>query len=54
MLWEVWFYHFGQKYSTYVRAESFDEAIKVARSLDMRYDSAQVCGEKKGGGNYVH
>lgn len=47
--WRVW-YHFwfnGHIYEsiTWVKANSFDEAIAKARELDERYDSAQMVDE---------
>lgn len=46
MIWEVWFYHFGEKVRTLVQADSFDEALKIARSSDMRYNSGRVYKEE--------
>lgn len=42
MIWEVWFYNCGEKVRTLVQANSFDEALAIARSSDMRYNSAMV------------
>lgn len=42
MIWEVWFYHCGDKLRILVEANSFDEALAIARSSDMRYNSARV------------
>lgn len=47
MLWKVWFYNkFNDEVKTYITANSFDEAMEIARCLDMRYCSAQVVENK--------
>ena len=46
MIWKVWFISIlGDEVYTFVKADSFDEAMDIARSLDMRYCSAQVVSE---------
>lgn len=48
MLWKVWYYNvFGDEIKTYVTADSFDEAMDIARCLDMRYSAAQVVDNNK-------
>ena len=42
-IWKVWFE--GDEVCTFVKADSFDEAMDIARSLDMRYCCAQVVKE---------
>ncbi len=42
-IWKVWFE--GDEVYTWVEADSFDEAMSIARSLDMRYCCAQVAKE---------
>ena len=43
MIWKVWFISIlGDEVYTWVKADSFDEAMGIARSLDMRYCYAQV------------
>ena len=43
MIWKVWFTSvLGDEVCTFVKADSFDEAMDIARSLDMRYCCAQV------------
>ena len=43
MIWKVWFISIlGDEVYTFVKADSFDEAMGIARSLDMRYCCAQV------------
>lgn len=43
MIWKVWFISIlGDEVYTWVKADSFDEAMSIARSLDMRYCCAQV------------
>lgn len=47
MLWKVWYYNkFGDEVKTYITADSFDDAMAIARSLDMRYNTAQVVESK--------
>ena len=43
-IWKVWYNHplDGSEVWTYVFANSFDEAMKKAHILDMRYCAAQV------------
>lgn len=49
MLWKVWYFNkFGDEVKTYIRADSFDYAMEVAHSLDMRYCFAQVMESKDG------
>ena len=46
MTWKVWFTSvLGDEVCTFVKADSFDEAMDIARSLDMRYCCAQVVKE---------
>ena len=46
MTWKVWFISIlGDEVYTWVKADSFDEAMDIARSLDMRYCCAQVVKE---------
>ena len=46
MTWKVWFTSvLGDEICTFVKADSFDEAMDIARSLDMRYCCAQVAKE---------
>lgn len=48
MKWEAWYYDYingNKKTCIYVEADSFDEAMDIARSLDMRYCCAQVVKE---------
>ena len=46
MIWKVWFISIlDDEVYTFVKADSFDEAMDIARSLDMRYCSAQVVKE---------
>ena len=47
MLWKVWFYHFGEEVKTYITADTFDEAIDIARCPDMRYSTAQPVNNKE-------
>ena len=43
MIGKVWFINIrGDEVYTWVEADSFDEAMDIARSLDMRYCCAQV------------
>ena len=43
MIWKVWFISIlGDEVYTWVEADSFDGAMDIARSLDMRYCCAQV------------
>ena len=43
MTWKVWFISIlGDEVYTWVEADSFDEAMSIARSLDMRYCYAQA------------
>ena len=43
MIWKVWFISIlGDEVYTWVEADSFDEAMDIARSLDMRYCFTQV------------
>lgn len=47
-LWKVWFYtKFGDEVKTYISADSFDDAMAIAHSLDMRYCSAQIVDNKE-------
>lgn len=43
-IWKVWYNHplDGSEVWTYVFANSFDEAMKKAHSLDMRYEFAEL------------
>ena len=44
MVWRVWFYKDWIEDAMYVAADSFDEAIALARQFDNRYSMAQpVC-----------
>lgn len=45
MVWEVWFYDDGVENTIYVTADSFDEAIALARQSDSRYSAAQPVGK---------
>ena len=46
MIWKVWFINIlGDEDCTFVKADSFDEAMDIARSLDMRYCYAQAVKE---------
>ena len=46
MIWKVWFISIlGDEVYTWVKADSFDEAMDIARYLDMRYCCAQVVKE---------
>ena len=46
MIWKVWFINIlDDEVYTWVEADSFDEAMDIARSLDMRYCCAQVVKE---------
>lgn len=45
MVWEVWFYDDGLENTMYVIANSFDEAIALARQFDSRYCMAQPVGK---------
>ena len=46
MTWQVWFTSvLGDEVCTFVEADSFDGAMDIARSLDMRYCCAQVVKE---------
>ena len=46
MTWKVWFISIlCDEVYTWVEADSFDEAMDIARSLDMRYCCAQVIKE---------
>ena len=46
MIWKVWFISIlVDEVYTWVEADSFDEAMDIARSLDMRYCCAQVVKE---------
>ena len=46
MTWKVWFISIlGDEVCTFVKADSFDGAMDIARSLDMRYCAAQVVKE---------
>ena len=42
MIWKVWFEGNECQNVLYIIADSFDEAMSIARSLDMRYCCAQV------------
>lgn len=42
MIWKVWFNSDERQNVIIVRCDSFDEAIKYARTIDKRYDTAQV------------
>ena len=47
MTWKVWFISIlGDEVYTWVEADSFDGAMDIARSLDMRYCCAQVVKER--------
>lgn len=48
-IWKVWYNHplDGSEIWTYVFANSFDEAMKKARTLDMRYTAAQIVYKKE-------
>ena len=47
MTWQVWHTSvLGDEVFTFVKADSFDEAMDIARSLDMRYCYAQVVKER--------
>lgn len=43
-IWKVWYNHplDGSEVLTYVFADSFDEAMEKARSIDMNYTTAQL------------
>ena len=45
MIWKVWYYDDGLEITMYVAADSFDEAIALARQFDPRYCSGQVVSE---------
>ena len=45
MIWKVWFDSDECQNVLYIIADSFDEAMDIARSLDMRYCCAQVVKE---------
>ena len=46
MIWKVWLTSvLGDEVYTCIKADSFDEAMDIARSLDMRYCCAQVVKE---------
>ena len=45
MTWKVWFDSDECQNVIIVQWDSFDEAIKYARTIDERYDTAQVVKE---------
>ena len=45
MTWKVWFDSDECQNVLYIIADSFDEAMSIARSLDMRYCCAQAVKE---------
>ena len=45
MIWKVWFDSDECQNVIIVQCASFDEAIKYARTIDERYDTAQVVKE---------
>lgn len=45
MVWRVWFYEGDLEDAMYVTADSFDEAIALARQFDSRYCMAQPVGK---------
>lgn len=45
MTWQVWFDSDECQNVIIVQCASFDEAIKYARTIDERYDTAQVVKE---------
>lgn len=47
MVWKVWGYGIGCEVTTYVNANSFDEAIFKARQTDSRYSAAQIVDNKE-------
>ena len=44
-IWKVWFEGDECQNVIVVQCDSFDEAIKYARTIDERYDAAQVVKE---------
>lgn len=46
MLWKVWRYGIDKEISVTIEAESFDEAISIARQIDSRFSAAQVIVER--------
>ena len=42
MIWKVWFDSDECQNVIIMKCDSFDEAIKYARTIDERYDTAQV------------
>lgn len=44
-IWKVWFDSDECQNVIIVQCDSFDEAIKYARTIDERYDTAQVVKE---------
>lgn len=37
MIWEIWYFTASDKISMFVEANSFDEALSVARVIDEKY-----------------
>jgi hypothetical protein len=48
MLYKVWFYtKFNDEIKTYITADCVDDALSIARSLDMRYCYIQAFDKKE-------
>ncbi|MBQ0089485.1 MAG: hypothetical protein KBT27_09165 [Prevotellaceae bacterium] len=42
MIWEVWYFIESDKISKLVEANSFDEALAMARAIDSRYSYGRM------------